>query len=69
METKDTDTDTSTVATSWDGATLVDPGVTEDTEGVDMVVIGQMVVESAMVSVITEPRGQFVTTAGHLVIV
>ena len=63
METGDTDT--STVAVSWDGAT----GVTEGTEGVDMAVIGQIVVESAMVFVITEPMGQFVTTAGHLVIV
>lgn len=63
------DTDTSTVAVSWDGATFVDPGVTVGTEGVDMAVIGQIVVESAMVSVVTEPMGQFVTTAGHLVIV
>lgn len=67
MKTKDADT--STVVAFWDGATLVDPGVTEGTENVDMVVIGQIVVESAMVSVVTEPMGQFVTTARHLVIV
>lgn len=61
--------DTSTVVVSWDGAKLVYSGVTSGTVGVDTAVIGQIVVEIAMVSVVTEPMGQFVTVAGHSLIV
>lgn len=35
----------------------------------EVAVTGQMVVEIASVFVVTEPRGQFVTDAGHLEIV